>query len=958
MSVVTFLDKAFDITGYRDSNSVLSRRSKISSNILYDHTKCIGYGVEITQICLTSIAAVQCSNMVRPCIRIHVVDVRSGYYVHSSNKKNVYKYCTPKTTSIYPLKNSHTSPHWQDESVMFELEYSEIITENTVLLFELLDEKPSMKSNLDSSSTRTDYKKQAWGYFSPLSSGGHGGMRGESPDDGDDQDGLSLEALAMHLNVGHCPHWLESSKAPSSSAPVYKAVNIQLHEYQDNNLICYAQARQKDFFKPVSTEGAEETVHVNTNIPEVYYQWRRVNHKKLFPTNVTISCHVGPKRLPNFSALQPNNDDAKSDQGDEDDDLLPELNASVVHDDNDALNTSHNENENMQNQVESAAAVKLRKIRGAVMKRTRTAKEPCLVPTKLLSRLDVGPEGAFLVSFSHCGHILATCVPSTVTMSTAFSSTSMTSHPDQNAYTIRFFDVDRGVEIHCLSIAHDGVIYSLQWDYSDSMVLTSSSDGTSKCWDVKSLMKMHLQRKNEAKRASMMMLTPSAKSNDGGSEDTETASVKRMFSCVHVPPVYVYSCVFSDNKIQARNAPTNIRTLTGSHDGHIRVWDNQSLVGYLSITNVASSDTGIVNDNQPPVHPGKITALVIDERTKYLVSSDSDGLVLIWKYYYGTQGSSQPGGTSSGSSSGGDDKERAWYRVLRKLRTELCASPLTTVTSLALTHNLANQSDAGTSAASGAPPSQLMVLAPPNQLVSFNMSNFRPTTSFPGCRTTPLEYHKCTLSPDGRFVCACVLESDGVGNSYTLKIWDVISGSIVQNTIFSQFTFPYLIRSVTWHPTQHMIAVSSLGPNAAVMVFYTEKESAKKAARRLSTLSIADVYNSVHPADDATTHDGASERGSVSASVTGSVQSQSRSPAPATYGGTLNNRQPLFSINETSRSTARSLSVGGSHSPALSQSIGASSNSGLNGTGKSEANSELLKRLRAKRLAANMQGNK
>jgi len=830
----------------------------------------------------------------------------------------VYKYCTPKTTSIYPLKNSHTSPHWQDESLVFELEYSELITENCVILFELLDEKPSLKSHLDTTTQRTDYKKQAWGFISPLSSGGHGGMRGDNPDDGDDEDGLSQEALAMHLNVGHCPHWLETPNVPTNSAPVYKAMNVQLYEYQDSNLICYAQMRQKDFFKPTSTEGAEETVHFNTSVPDVYYQWRRVNYKKLFPANVTISCHIGPKRLPNFGALQESDD--KSDNGDGDEDLLPELNASVVHDDNDAINTSHNENDVLQNQVESAQAIKLRKIRAAVLKRTRTSKEPCLVPTKLLSRLDVGPAGAFFVSFSHCGHILACCVPTTVTMPTAFSSTSVTSHPDLDAYTMRFFDVDRGVEIHCMSIAHDGVIYSLQWDMSDTMLLTTSSDGTSKCWDVKNLMKMHEKRKNEAKRASLLMLTPTGKNGDGF-EEAETANIKMLFSCIHVPPVFVYSGVFADTTVNQRSVQTNVRTITGGHDGHIRVWDNQALVGYLSVTNVEGS-TGVVNDNQPSAHPGKITALVIDERTKYLVSSDSDGLVLVWKYYFSAHGSPR-----TGSSSGED---RAWYRVLRKLRTELCSSPITTVTSLALTHNVGGQPQPGASTASGAPPSQLMVLSPPGQLVSFNMSNFRPTTSFPGCRTSPLEFHRCTLSPDGRFVCACVFEGgQGAAKQYSLKIWEVISGAIVQNTVFSQFVFPHMIRSISWHPSQHMIAVSSLGPNAAVMVFYTEKESAKTAARRMSAFSIADVYSAVHGDDAATTADGASERGSVAGSVAGSVHSRTSAAAGATTAAS----KPLFTINENA-ATATSVS------------------SSLGGTGKSEANSDLLKRLRAKRQAS------
>lgn len=49
----------------------------------------------------------------------------------------------------------------------------------------------------------------------------------------------------------------------------------------------------------------------------------------------------------------------------------------------------------------------LTKLRSALLKRTRGTREPCVVPDKLLQRIDVGPEGALVVSFSHSGHILA-----------------------------------------------------------------------------------------------------------------------------------------------------------------------------------------------------------------------------------------------------------------------------------------------------------------------------------------------------------------------------------------------------------------------------------------------------------------------------------------------------------------------------------------------------------------------
>lgn len=52
-------------------------------------------------------------------------------------------------------------------------------------------------------------------------------------------------------------------------------------------------------------------------------------------------------------------------------------------------------------------AADLTKLRTALLKRTRGNREPCVVPDKLLQRIDVGGDGALVVSFSHSGHILA-----------------------------------------------------------------------------------------------------------------------------------------------------------------------------------------------------------------------------------------------------------------------------------------------------------------------------------------------------------------------------------------------------------------------------------------------------------------------------------------------------------------------------------------------------------------------
>ena len=49
----------------------------------------------------------------------------------------------------------------------------------------------------------------------------------------------------------------------------------------------------------------------------------------------------------------------------------------------------------------------LAKLRSALLKRNRGTREPCVIPDKLLYRVDVGNEGALAIAFSHSGHVLA-----------------------------------------------------------------------------------------------------------------------------------------------------------------------------------------------------------------------------------------------------------------------------------------------------------------------------------------------------------------------------------------------------------------------------------------------------------------------------------------------------------------------------------------------------------------------
>ena len=54
------------------------------------------------------------------------------------------------------------------------------------------------------------------------------------------------------------------------------------------------------------------------------------------------------------------------------------------------------------------SSAELARLRSSLLKRTRGPREPCVVPDKLVYRVDVGGnDGAMVVAFSHSGHVLA-----------------------------------------------------------------------------------------------------------------------------------------------------------------------------------------------------------------------------------------------------------------------------------------------------------------------------------------------------------------------------------------------------------------------------------------------------------------------------------------------------------------------------------------------------------------------
>lgn len=106
--------------------------------------------------------------LVKPFIRVHALDYETGFYIKSKDippAKPVF------TSSRYAI-NSGSSAIWNEE-VILSADFGDIVNENTILLFELLDERPSLSlsKNLNQNNLSV-YKKIAWSYLLPIGNDG------------------------------------------------------------------------------------------------------------------------------------------------------------------------------------------------------------------------------------------------------------------------------------------------------------------------------------------------------------------------------------------------------------------------------------------------------------------------------------------------------------------------------------------------------------------------------------------------------------------------------------------------------------------------------------------------------------------------------------------------------------------------------------------------------------------
>jgi len=721
-----------------------------------------------------------------------------------------------------PLSTNHItlddvtagSPQWH-QNLLLAAKFQDVINDDTLLLFEVLDQRPSLQTNAAAPALR-QAKRVAWAYLQPVSNG--------------------------RLNVGVCPEWKNAANAPldsarrterggkgaagagpsapaaedKDSAPEMimmsgnrnKKVKLQLYFTVEHDGVVGALQRGLMGWPAPGVEQMDRQGKSDSypdGIPSVYLQWRRHTHEPIPKGQLVVE--LGPQEAEfsgNGSGVTTAavTGDGSPLRGE----MVPvAAEAELIRSDPKAL---HN------------------KARSYAIKRLRSPREPCAIPDKMLHRLDVGPEGAMTIKYSTTGHLLAVGSKSP-TVPAVFSGNVASAHVLGEAYSLKMYDTDSGELIWSQECAHHGVIYSIAWSLDNAYVLTASGDGTVKVWDMGAL----LPHSNDA----------------NASIDKGVSEPFCLYSHVASPPAYMYSAVFQEFAPNIRGGASNIvnnitiqeeflagkqrnelpRVIAGGSDGRIRVWDEAVFKGYISAEDEAELSA---NDSAPAAHNGcRVQALAIDSRSRYLISGDSVGNLFVWR-------------TDS----------KGWYQLLRRFKqdevpTESSQSQQQKQNAMLMqsggVQNLVMNADKTKS--------QVLVLnqCPPH-LKLYSTSTYKPIAACAGVgsgqvaskskvtktsvNTSGAVFGRAELSPDGRFAVAGISSTSvNNGGHYNLKVWEAKQGNVYP-AVLSDINLPYPVRSISWHPEQHVMAVAMVGMGAAVVIYCGERESAELAIGRMA----------------------------------------------------------------------------------------------------------------------------
>jgi len=293
-------------------------------------------------------------------------------------------------------------------------------------------------------------------------------------------------------------------------------------------------------------EGNDEEKEKGQDLEEVYIQWRMQRLKPLAGAHISVA--LGPRRAERMSQralahlLRPSYDLPRSSPAPENP-LGMSSHSASMEDPSPSRKLFPNPGRlQLQPLPPARSRADWTRLRAALLRRTRLSREPCVVPDRLLKRLEVGPGGALSSAFSHSGHLLALACPAV-----AASSSS---------YHLRLVDPDLQVEVALALHAHKGQVYQLSWSLNDRFLLSCSGDGLVKVWDLLALVAhgpVHAARYGQGSGLGLGGAQNSPRSSPGPKNPSRrdskialissglTLAPQLLLSCAHNPPVFVYS---------------------------------------------------------------------------------------------------------------------------------------------------------------------------------------------------------------------------------------------------------------------------------------------------------------------------------------------------------------------------------------------------------------------------------
>ncbi|KAL4236261.1 Jouberin [Mactra antiquata] len=188
---------------------------------------------------------------------------------------------------------------------------------------------------------------------------------------------------------------------------------------------------------------------------------------------------------------------------------------------------------------------------------SRLAGQLCRLPNTLSQALPTAKKGCYAIRFSHDGRKIACACHG------------------KDGYPILVYEVPSG-SLKGKFLGHFGIVYDLCWSKTDTLLLSASSDGTARVWDL------------------------------------EEFGERQQRLLPH--PAFVYCSQFHPR--------VDTIAVTGGYDQVIRVWDVGDDSGKLDLRQELDDHVGLVN------------SVCFSEDGQKMYSADSVGVIIIWNSFF------------------------------------------------------------------------------------------------------------------------------------------------------------------------------------------------------------------------------------------------------------------------------------------------------------------------------------